>query len=294
MDTPQLPSPQQQLQQYADWSSRKVAVSQPGQNIQGLSVIGALGSLGYYLADFTEYFVTGPSPSEIPLYLAFVALSGVAVSNLTNICGRKDVKTQVKGALSGAGSGLGVGGTIAGIALGLAADIATMGLTTITGAVIGYFSTRRGRKVHPRCKQKLPCDTWICVKCKHIIAPSREWTTKDRWNYLDVADYLDTGGLEMDTLQALAFMEEAKIFDDALALPGMPPTWEPAKIRATATDIPFVRTFGEKWGKFKALTHPDTRPHTTQEIEGLFRLWKEFGTESEIKRSDVLEKRLDN
>lgn len=84
----------------------------------------------------------------------------------------------------------------------------------------------------------------------------------------------------MDTLQALAFMEHADLYKGALKMQGFPPTWDPKRVRAAATDLVTVENFGRMWSEFANTTHLYDKPSDGKGIENALKFWGEFRREA--------------
>lgn len=264
-----------ELIQQSNQVSESIDTSRPGQITTGLGNLTVTGSLAYYLGTNSQYFTNGATTSEVPLFAAFTAMSFLAVNELVNICGRKSTKTLVSGLLQGGNGGLGLGLTIAGMALGTVGDLITCGGFTLTGLLAGWLLTRRGKKKHI-CGERLPCDKWICTRCKRIIAPSKEWVTKDNWNILDVCDYLDKGGLEWNTIKSLAFLEHAGLLKAAKKYEGSPLLWNPGDIKKKTSDESVMNKFVQDWKGFLDKENLSTESLKEKSIEEVFDRWRKF------------------
>ncbi len=238
-------------------------------------------ALTYYLGFNTDAFTSGASLNEIPVYLIYGCLSLLSVQNLESICGKPSAKKIFGSVIGGGVGGAGVGGIIATIALGLVGDIAVTGGLATIGMIGAYFYNKKGKKIH-NCGKKLNCQTWICTKCKHIIKPSEKWRTKDRWNLLDVCDYLDTGGFEMDTLKAIAFMDYLKLLNDTQNISSTNPVlWKPdliKKLADTESD-----DFNKKFNMFIGQSRIDIENENIY-IDNFFEQWKSFNTPTSRQR----------
>jgi hypothetical protein len=251
-----------------------IDTSRTGQLGIGVGAAVAVGSLAYYLGTDTDYFVDAASSSEVPLYAAFAAISAISVAELVGICGRRSPKTLLTGLLTGGATGAGIGLGVAGIALGLTADLFTCGAFTAGGLIIGWLLSRRGKKKHD-CGARLPCDTWICPRCRRIISPPRNWREKDLWNILDVCDYLDTGGRAMDSVKAIAFLDYTGLLDKGIYVLGSPAVWKPEDVKRKSLDTGLVNDFALKWRRFEEFEGL-TGPHEDLGIKHLLAQWQEF------------------
>ncbi len=254
-----------------------VDISAKGQITNGVGSALTSVSLLYYLSIDGGYFLDAADLSESPLYVAFLVISLLAIRNLLSICGKKKPKTIVAGILGGITGGSGVGAIITGMAFGLIMDIVTLGGATIIGGFIGYLLTRRGKKRHADpCGIKLPCDTWICPKCRKLIKPSKAWIHKDIWNILDVCDYLDTGGLEMDIIQALAFLDFSNLLGSRTDYSGFPVLWERTDVKDRARDKVLFKRFANAWSQFQEQLGISTLVSKPLQIERLLDQWNKF------------------
>lgn len=264
-----------ELNERATESAGSVDTSRTGQLSSGAGALAASGSIGYYLAENTDFFRDAFTTSELPAYAALAAVSFLAIKELVSICGRIAPKTVLAGVATGGATGLSIGLGVAGLAFGALADVALCGGLMTTGAVVGWLFTKSGKKKH-RCGAKLPCDRWICPNCRRLITPSKEWTTKDRWNILDVCDYLDTGGLEWHTMKAIAFLEYCKLIDAAQKYTGSRALWNPKDIRDSAANENLVRDFSIKWDQFVSATPLPKEGDTPKTLNKFYQLWHEF------------------
>ena len=212
----------------------------------------ASGSIAYYLGSYTEYFISGPLPSEAPIYAAFVSISLLSTVSLRSICGRKEKKVKISGILNGATSWFSVAATITGLAFGVAADAAILGGFTAGGGVLGYVLSRTGKKKHREpCGQLLPCDTWICPSCFHIISSDEHIENKSYWTILEACQHLDTGSARLNVMQALAFMQLAELLEAGIARKGFQTFWDPNAIRNSIKDPKKFDQFAREWAQFE-------------------------------------------
>jgi hypothetical protein len=264
-----------------------IDTSKPGQVTTAASTLLASGSLAYFLGENSAYFTNPVSPTEGPLYTAFLALAFLAAKDLTNVCGRRATKTMLAGSLSGATTGLGTGLSIAGMALGLIGDIVLCGGLSVIGLVIGYFFTREGRKMHS-CGAKLRCNTWICTRCKRIISPSRHWRDKPQWNILDACDFLDTGGFEWDTLKALAYLDYSGLLAKPNVVAGSPALWDRQDIMKATADDKDVQIFADTWERFRAEDpYANEQDKDIRVYDTLFESWQRFHGTQKVTSSQT-------
>ena len=269
---------------YSKQTGELVEIPTKGQITRGAGFAFTSFSLMYYLGIDGKYFLDAADLSELSLYSIFLVLSSMAVHNLLSICGKKKLKTIIAGIISGITAGSGIGGIIAGIAFGLIADIATLGGFSLAGGCIGYLLTRRGKKRHASpCGMWLPCDTWICPKCWKLIKPSMAWKDKEVWNILDVCDYLYTSGFEMNTIEALAFLDFSKLLHLGTRFSDSSFLWKESDVRKKVKDEFLLRKFNKLWLTFLKKPHNleliskklDTKDFHI-EMKNFFERWKKF------------------
>jgi len=132
-------------------ASGNIDVARKGQIATGVGGIASTGSLSYFLGQHTDYFQSGITGAETPLYFGFLALAFMAGQNLLSICGRKAPKETLAGILSGGGTGLSLALGVAGIAFTAAVDLAiggTLKYSPKTGQVFKVVSSLRCAEEH--------------------------------------------------------------------------------------------------------------------------------------------------
>jgi hypothetical protein len=255
--------------------AERIDLQPKGQLATAIGTATAAGSLTYFLGAESEVFSTGLTGTESPLYIAYTAIALIAMQSLLSICGKKATKEMIAGVLTGASGALGVAGVITAMAFGLVGDLFTFGGFTIGGALLGWWLTRRGKKTHAPCGMDLPCQTWVCPKCKYLINPTMEWAQRDDWNILDVCQYLDVGGKRMNALKAIAFLDFANALHETKKRPDTPALWKPHRIKEIATDDTLVDRFSDLWSTFTR-TYAIDDPKA--DIEKLLLQWERFRT----------------
>jgi len=101
---------EEEIKDRAHREASKVKVPDNDQLPTSLATATAVGSVGYYLGEFTKTFETnGIASLEIPIYSAFAATAILAALNLRRLCGRPNYKQTVSASISGGTTGLSIG-----------------------------------------------------------------------------------------------------------------------------------------------------------------------------------------
>ncbi len=94
------------------------------------------------------------------------------------------------------------------------------------------------------------------TKCLKIIAPNGKWRTKEFWDILDVCDFLDNGGLGLNTVQSLSFLQIAGLLDKAERNGDEPAFWLPEQIRSAADSKVIREEYRANWARLDEIFGP--------------------------------------